>query len=124
MAALKPRFEAVTGKKLDQRKFGFDNLKDLVLHFSRSLLVVDSRAAGLGKEYIQRAQHDARANHTPRASERMRVRGAQRVAQHVAAHAAPSRALPFGWEAIVDESTGTVYYHNRALGATQWDRPS
>ena len=42
----------------------------------------------------------------------------------VAAHAAPSRALPFGWEAIVDESTGTVYYHNRALGATQWDRPS
>ena len=120
MAALKQRFEAVTGKKLDQRKFGFDNLKDLVLHFPRSLLFVDSRTTGLGKEYVQRAQHDARASRIPRAPERMRVGGAQRVA----AHAAPSRALPFGWEAIVDESTGTVYYHNRALGATQWDRPS
>ena len=36
---------------------------------------------------------------------------------------ATSTDLPGGWEEVIDESSGQVYYYNEAENLTQWDRP-
>jgi len=33
-------------------------------------------------------------------------------------------ALPDGWEEMVDQSSGNVYYYNAESGVTSWDRPT
>uniref|UniRef100_A0A7S0DRQ5 Uncharacterized protein n=1 Tax=Amorphochlora amoebiformis TaxID=1561963 RepID=A0A7S0DRQ5_9EUKA len=33
-------------------------------------------------------------------------------------------SLPVGWEALKEPSSGKIYYHNLATGATQWEAPS
>jgi hypothetical protein len=36
----------------------------------------------------------------------------------------PTPALPDGWEAAADPSSGNTYYYHRATGRRQWDAPS
>ena len=51
----------------------------------------------------------------------------QAYSAHHGYNAAPSAPkasdLPPGWEAHVDPSTKNTYYHNKASGVTQWQKP-
>ena len=35
----------------------------------------------------------------------------------------PAAGLPPGWEELVDDGSGELYWHNQNTGETTWERP-